>query len=344
MSASSATLEKLLRRVDLDEAEASALMVDLTREDLSPALAAALLAALRAKGETAAELRGFATAMRGLARRPELEAPAPLLDIVGTGGDGSGSLNLSTGASLLAAACGIPIAKHGNRSISSKSGSADMLEALGMRLPGDEAAAAACLDATGYTFLFAPHFHPAMKAIGPVRRALGVRTVFNMLGPLTNPAAPPFLLLGAFSPQAARLMAEALAGMEGLVRGFVVHGAPGWDEATPVGPFQLFDVRDGEVRETVRDPEEWHLPRCTPSELAGGDAAYNAGRLRAVFSGREVGPHLDAVLLGTALALELTGRAANPREAVGAARRALLDGRAEALLAALQRQAAESGA
>jgi anthranilate phosphoribosyltransferase len=340
----SATLEKLLGGAHLEEAEAAALMVELTREELEPALAAALLTALRAKGETAAELRGFATAMRGLARKPQVTAAGPLLDIVGTGGDGSGSLNLSTGASLLAAACGIPIVKHGNRSISSRSGSADMLEALGMRLPADENAAVACLEATGYTFLFAPYFHPAMKALGPVRRAMGVRTVFNMLGPLTNPAAPPFLLLGAFSPAAARLMADAMAGFAGLERGFVVHGAPGWDEATPVGPFLLLDVRGGEVVETMRDPAEWDIPRCAADDLAGGDAAYNAARLRDVFAGRDTGPHLDALLLGTALALELTGLAATPATGVGMARSALLDGRAEALLAALARHAAETAA
>ena len=344
MRALAATLERLLSGAHLDESEAAALMVELTREDLEPALAAALLTALRAKGETAAEVRGFATAMRGLARKPQLAATGPLLDIVGTGGDGSGSLNLSTGASLLAAACGIPVVKHGNRSISSRSGSADMLEALGMRLPADEDAAVACLEATGYTFLFAPYFHPAMKALGPVRRAMGVRTVFNMLGPLTNPAAPPYLLLGAFSPEAARLMAGAMAGFAGLERGFVVHGAPGWDEATPVGPFLLLDVQGGEVVETTRDPAEWDLPRCAAEDLAGGDAAYNAARLRDVFAGRETGPHLDALLLGTALALELAGLAATPAAAIGMARGALLDGRAEALLAALAKHAEETAA
>ncbi|NGX17376.1 anthranilate phosphoribosyltransferase [Wenzhouxiangella sp. XN24] len=335
MSGTPATLEKLLQRIDLEEAEAAALMLALTDEALPPALAAALLTALRAKGETAAELRGFATAMRQLARTPQIPADRPVLDIVGTGGDGSGSLNLSTGASLLAAACGIPVVKHGNRSISSRSGSADVLESLGMRLPEDETAAVSCLEATGYTFLFAPYFHPAMKALGPVRRAMGVRTVFNMLGPLTNPAAPPFLLLGAFSPAAARLMADAMAGFPGLRRGFVVHGAPGWDEATPVGPFLLLDVRDGAVKETQRDPDEWGLARCSAEDLAGGDAQYNAARLRAVLTGREEGAHRDAVLLGAALALELTGLAADPGEAMNRARVALADGRGGALLAAL---------
>lgn len=344
MSGTPDTLDKLLRGVDLDEAEAAALLVALTDEALSPALAAALLTALRAKGETPTEVRGFATAMRQLARAPRIPAEGPLLDIVGTGGDGSGSLNLSTGASLLAAACGIPIVKHGNRSISSRSGSADVLESLGMRLPEDETAAAACLAATGYTFLFAPYFHPAMKALGPVRRAMGVRTVFNLLGPLTNPAAPPYLLLGAFSADAARLMAEAMAGFAGLRRGFVVHGAPGWDEATPVGPFLLLDVRDGAVSETSRDPADWGLPRCSAEDLAGGDAEYNAKRLRAVLTGEEDGAHRDALLLGAALALELTGLAERPVDAVAQARQALADGRGGALLAALANHADRAGA
>ncbi|NHA13745.1 anthranilate phosphoribosyltransferase [Thioalkalivibrio sp. XN279] len=339
-----ALLEKLLARVDLDEDEAGQLMVALTREDLPPALAAALLVALRAKGETAAEVRGFARAMRGLARKPTVPADAPLLDIVGTGGDGSGSLNISTGASLLAAACGIPVVKHGNRSVSSRSGSADVLEALGMRLPADAAEAGACLAATGYTFLFAPHFHPAMKAVAPVRKAMGVRTVFNLLGPLTNPAAPPYLLLGAFSPAAARLMAEALAGFEGLARAFVVHGSPGWDEATPVGPFVLYEVCGEEVSETTRDPAEWGLARCTAEDLAGGDATVNATRLRAALAGEDTGPHLDALLLGTALALELTGRADSPANAIGVARAAVEDGRARALLEALACHGREASA
>jgi anthranilate phosphoribosyltransferase len=334
-------LERLLCGHDLAEAEAGELLVALTREDLDPALAAALLVALRAKGETAAELRGFASAMRALARRPEIRVDGPLLDIVGTGGDGSGSLNLSTGASLLAAACGIPVAKHGNRSISSRSGSADVLEALGLHLPADEFAAAACLQRHGYTFLFAPYFHPAMKSLAPVRRALGVRTVFNMLGPLTNPAAPPYLLLGAFSAEAARRMAEALAGVAGLERAFVVHGEPGWDEATPVGPFLLMDVRPGSVRETSRDPADWGLPRCSPEALAGGDAAYNAARLRDVFSGSESGAHRDALLLGAALALELTGLVRDGEAALEAARQALGDGLAQALVEALGRAEAD---
>lgn len=331
MSAAS-LLERLLRHDHLLEEEAADLLELLTRDDLEPAVAGALLTALRAKGETPEEVRGFARAMRGLARQPQLPGRESLVDIVGTGGDASGSLNISTGTALLAAACGLPVAKHGNRSVSSKSGSADVLECLGMRLPLDEAACAACLAATNFTFLFAPYYHPAMKAVAPVRKAMGVRTVFNILGPLTNPAAPPYLLLGAFSPETAALMADALAGVDGLARAFVVHGEPGWDEATPVGPFLVFDVRGGRVRQEVRDPADLGLARCAPQALAGGDAAYNAGRIRDVFEGREAGPHADTLALGAALALELTGRVASPADGLALARDTLRDGRAAATL------------
>jgi anthranilate phosphoribosyltransferase len=299
-------LERLLQARDLPQTEAGELLVALTDAATAPAMAGALLAALRVKGVTADEVRGFAGAMRSLARRPQLPPGPPAIDIVGTGGDASGSFNLSTGAALLVAAMGVRVVKHGNRSVSSRSGSADLLEALGLPLPLDEQGAGDCLAATGFTFLFAPHYHPAMKEIAPVRRALGVRTVFNLLGPLTNPAEPPFGLIGAYSTEAAKLMADTLAGMP-VQRVFVIHGEPGWDEATPVGRFELYDVRPGRVTREVRDPLDLGMPRCTPGELAGGDAEHNAVGLRAVFAGRDRGPHRDAVVLNAALALEVSG-------------------------------------
>lgn len=327
-------LEKLLDGTDLDRQEAGALLGVLTDSECLPAMAGALLAALRAKGETPDEILGLAESMRGLARRPALDGAAGLTDVVGTGGDGSGSLNISTGTALLAAACGVPVVKHGNRSISSRSGSADALESLGLVLPLDEEAAAICLARTGFTFLFAPYYHPAMKHLAPVRAALGVRTVFNILGPLTNPASPAFNLIGAYSPEMAALMAEALSGA-GIERAFVVHGEPGWDEATPVGPFLLFDVRPGSVERTVRDPAEWGLSRCSPEDLQGGDAEHNASRLRAVLCGEEQGPHRDALLLGAALVLQMTGRAETPVEAIAMGASALDEGRGAALLESL---------
>ena len=327
-------LERLLDGDDLPEADAAELMRSLTDPALAPAMAGALLAALRAKGVTPAEVRGFASAMRALARKPVLPDGAPALDVVGTGGDGSGSFNLSTGAALLVAAMGVRVVKHGNRSVSSRSGSADLLEALGLPLPLDERAAGECLAATGFTFLFAPHYHPAMKEVAPVRRALAVRTVFNLLGPLTNPAAPPYALIGAYSAEAARLMADTLAGMP-IERAFVVHGEPGWDEATPVGLYELYDVRPGRVEREQRDPRALGLARCTPADLAGGDAAHNAACLRAVFEGRDQGPHRDAVLLNAALALEVCGAATDAAGGLRAASTALERGDAARLLAAL---------
>jgi anthranilate phosphoribosyltransferase len=331
-----ATLDRLLDGQNLTEREAGDLLVALTAPELAPALAGALLAALRAKGITAAELRGFALAMRAQAQRPDLPEGLKSLDIVGTGGDRSGSLNLSTGAALLTAACGVPVVKHGNRSISSRSGSADVLQALGLTLPLDAARAAACLAATGFTFLFAPHYHPAMKNIAPVRAALGVRTVFNILGPLTNPAAPPFQVIGAFNIETAELMAQALAGMP-VERALVLHGAEGWDEPTPIGPFEVFDVRGGEVRREQRSPGDYGLAPCTSEDLAGGDAAHNAQALQRALSGEERGPHRDALLLGTALALEVTGIEPAPRLAIARAAQAIDSGAAAELLARLAR-------
>ncbi|NJO12981.1 MAG: anthranilate phosphoribosyltransferase, partial [Gammaproteobacteria bacterium] len=238
----------------------------------------------------------------------------PLIDMVGTGGDGSGSFNLSTGAALLVAAMGVRVAKHGTSSVSSRSGSADVIRALGLALPLDEQAAGECLAATSFTFLFAPHYHPAMKAIMPVRQALGVRTVFNILGPLLNPAEPAYNLIGAYHIDVARLMAEALSGMP-IERAYVVHGDPGWDEATPIGPFTLFDVRPGRVDRTVRSAEEFGLPRCQAQDLKGGDAAYNAQHLRAVLEGRDRSAHRHAIVLQAALVLELLGKADSPRAA-----------------------------
>jgi len=331
----SAVLDRLLDGNSLTEQQANELMHKLASGEMPAALAGALLAGLRAKGETADEIRGFATAMRDLAVHPLIPDGAPTVDTVGTGGDGSGSLNLSTGTGLLAAACGARVVKHGNRSVSSRSGSADMLECLGVPLPLHEKEAVACLEASGFTFLFAPAYHPAMKAVVPVRGALSVRTVFNMLGPLTNPAAPPFQLIGAWSLDAARLMADTLAGMP-IERAFVVHGKPNWDEATPVGEFALLDVLPGNVTETIRTPEDYGLQRCSAEELEGGDAEHNAKELMRVFSGEDKGPHRDALLMGTSLVLEVQGSVDTAKQGVEVAAAAIDKGDAAAFLARLR--------
>jgi anthranilate phosphoribosyltransferase len=210
-----------------------------------------------------------------------------------------------------------------------------MLECLGMPLPLHEDQAVACLSATSFTFLFAPAYHPAMKAIMPIRGALAVRTVFNILGPLTNPAAPPFQLIGAFDRKTAKLMADTLSGMP-LERAFVVHGEPGWDEATPAGDFWLYDVTPGEVVETKRRPEDYGLTRCKPEDLAGGDAEKNAAELVRVFTGEDKGAHRDALLMGTSLMLEAHGLAEDAVDGVTQAAAAIDDGRAEKFLSTLR--------
>lgn len=324
------SLERVLERRHLEESEASDLLRELAAGDLSPAVMGALLAALRAKGENDAELRGFARAMRELARKPAIPPGKPIVDAVGTGGDGSGSLNLTTGSALLAAACGCRLVKHGNHSVSSLSGSADLLDALGLPMPLAEAEAGAWLDATGFTFLYAPYYHPAMKILAPIRKALGVRTIFNLLGPITNPAEPPYQMIGAYSAPAARLLAQAVSGLA-MERAFVVHGHPGWDEPTPSGPFLMFDVRPGRVSELVVDPALYGIAQCQPDELAGGTGTQNATELREVFAGRR-GAHREALILGAALVLQLTGEVIAPRDAASAAAAAIDDGRAMRLI------------
>jgi anthranilate phosphoribosyltransferase len=335
------SLEHLLQGRDLSESQAAQLLKALTAPELAPAMAGALLSALRSKGVTAFEVRGFAAAMRELSLKPALATGLDAIDIVGTGGDASGSLNLSTGAALLSAACGLPVIKHGNRSISSRSGAADFIEALGFALPLDEVQARRCFEATGFTFLFAPYFHPAMKAVAPIRAALGVRTVFNLLGPLTNPSAPRFRLIGAYDAATAELMAGTLAGGD-VERAWVVHGAGGWDEATPIGPFVAYDVTRDTVKRHEIDPREFGLARCESSELAGGDAATNVAAVRSVFELRDRGAHRAALLLQTGLALYIAGRAANIGGGIDTAREALDSGAARAWLSLLQKFAEDA--
>jgi anthranilate phosphoribosyltransferase len=334
-------MRRLLGGESLAEAEAESALERLASGAIEPAAAGAFLAALKLKGETVEEIRGFARGMRALAVRPAV--PEALrrraVDIVGTGGDASGSLNLSTGSALLAAAAGVPVVKHGNRSVTSRSGSADVLEQLGLPMPLDPVAAGRCLERTGFTFLFAPRFHPAMKHVAPVRRALGMPTIFNLLGPLTNPAAPPYHVIGAWAEDVAGRMAHVLSGLP-VERAFVVHGEPGWDEATPCGPFTLFDVTPGRVRPERRDPADLGLARCEATDLLGGDAEDNARALRAALGG-ERGPHRDALALGAALALEVSGTALDAGAALATAERAIDDGTAARLLARLRAFGAE---
>ncbi|MFN3202646.1 MAG: anthranilate phosphoribosyltransferase [Bradymonadia bacterium] len=334
-------LDALLGGADLTEEQAYAVMRALADADapVEAVQVGALLGGLRLKGETPDEVKGFVSALRDLAIRPELPedlADTPMVDLCGTGGDGSGSLNLSTGGALLAAAAGAHVVKHGNRAISSRSGSADVLKTLGLPPEAPEAQHMAGLQAGRFAFLFAPRYHPALKAVATQRRSLGVRTVFNLMGPLVNPARPQFQVVGAFSLEAARLMAQALFRLPMPHRAFVVHGAEGWDEATPVGPFTLLKVGQSGVEETVVDPQEvYGIPRCTAADLAGGDAAYNAAAIEAVFDG-EQSPHRHALVLGAALVLEVCGLAESPQQARTLAEAALDEGKARANLDTLR--------
>lgn len=320
---------KILGGDTLTETEARALLDELTSEGLDQVQAAAALAGMRTRGETAEELRAFAKGLQEIAIRPDIDDVSRAVDVVGTGGDASGSHNLSTGAALLAAAAGAEVIKHGNRSVSSQSGSFDVLGALGLDVPWDPARAGEVFAATGFTYLFAPAFHPSMKAIAPVRQALGTRTIFNLVGPLANPARAPYLVMGAFSRDSARMMAETLAGMD-VARAFVIHGEPGWDEPTPVGPYLLFDVRGDDVTQTEEDPADFGIPRCDAIDLLGGDPGQNAQGIRAVFAG-ELGAHRDAIVLGASLALRVNSDV-SPEKAVGTAAAAIDDGRASDLL------------
>jgi anthranilate phosphoribosyltransferase len=330
-----AILDQLVRREDLTAPQAEALVRALASEDASPALAGAILAALRTKGEAPAEIEGFARGLRALAARPDIphDIRDRALDIVGTGGDSSGTFNLSTAAALVCAAAGVPIIKHGNRAITSKSGSADVLAELGLPMPMDAATAARCLQRTGFTFLFAPHYHAATARIAGIRRALGVRTIFNLLGPLTNPAQPRHALLGAYAPDAARHMARACAAL-GSPCGAVVHADDGSDEPTPACAFTVVHFGSAGVREERVDPVSLGLPRCAADDLKGGDAAHNARALRRLAEG-ERSAHRDAVVLGAGLALHIAGAAQTRHAGLQLADRVIADGRLAALLGAL---------
>ncbi|MDH5805620.1 MAG: anthranilate phosphoribosyltransferase [Gemmatimonadota bacterium] len=324
------SLQRLLEGISLGQTEATELFLALAGGEQDPVAIAAVLTALRAKGETADEIRGFAIGMRKVATPQTIPDAVKAVDIVGTGGDHSNSVNISTGAALVTAALGQPVVKHGNRAVSGKTGSADVLEAMGLTLPDSPHKVAEQLEAIGFTFLFAPYFHPAMKHVAPIRKALGIRTVFNVLGPLTNPAAPPYYVLGAFDVPTAELMAQALSGME-VERGFVIHGAPSWDEATPCGPFTILDVRDGKVTKEIRDAKDVGVPHADPAELAGGDANFNATAIAEALGGKR-GPIADALTIGAALALEVTGVVKTFGEGIETARDGLRQGLGDTLL------------
>jgi anthranilate phosphoribosyltransferase len=308
--------------------EAARAFGDIMAGEATPSQMGALLMGLRIRGETVPEITGAVTAMR--ARMLPVSVPAGAMDVVGTGGDASGSYNISTAAAFVVAGAGQPVAKHGNRALSSRCGAADVLTALGVRIGLDPEAVSRCMAGAGIGFMFAPAHHPALAHVGPTRAELGTRTIFNLLGPLLNPAGVRRHLVGVFAPQWLEPIARVL-GELGSERAWVVHGSDGLDEITTAGPTSVAALEDGAVRTFEVTPADAGLPVTTPGALAGGDAAGNAAALRAVLDG-EPGPYRDATVLNAAAALLVADRAASLKEGADVAAAALDSGAARRCL------------
>ena len=318
-------LNKVVAGGNLETGEAQTALDEIMSGTAPEAVVGALLVALRMKGETAEEIAGFARAMRAHCLTVTPAAP-DVVDTCGTGGDALDTFNISTAAAFVAAGAGVPIAKHGNRAVSSQCGSADVLRELGVNISLSPEAVARCIDEVGIGFLFAAELHPAMKHAAGPRRQLGLRTVFNLLGPLTNPAGAKRQLIGVFDPSFARLLAEALAA-NGSEHVLVVHGEPGLDEVSLCGTTRVTELRGGTIRQYDLEPAELGLPPCAPEEITGGDAAVSAAYLLEVLEGRP-GPRLDTVLANAAAAIYVGGKAGSPGEAVAVARTSIEGGAA----------------
>ena len=317
-------IEQLCKGRDLTEDQAKATLYDLVEgADSTPEQMAAFIVLLRAKGETPAEIAGLAKAMDAMSVR--VKTPYDVLDIVGTGGDGIGSVNISTGATVVAAAAGARVAKHGSRSVSSLCGSGDVVEAFGVELELGPKGIAQCIEEVGLGFMFAPTYHPAMKVVRPVRKSLGVRTAFNMLGPLLNPAHAKYALIGVYSTSISKLMADAAALM-GIEKTLVVHSM-GLDELTPMGPASIYEASGGSVKSYEIDPLDLGIPRCDVKDLAGGDAALNAAILKDVFGG-ERNAVADALNLNAGVALAACKFASDVKEGISMAQEAQRSGKA----------------
>lgn len=328
MDAFKPLIAKVATGVSLTRAEAAAAFEDMLSGEVTPAQMGAFLMALRVRGETVDEITGAVTAMR--AKMLRVTAPAEAIDIVGTGGDGAGSWNVSTLASILTAACGVPVAKHGNRAASSKSGSSDVLGALGVTIGISVAKVEACIREAGVGFMMAQTHHAAMRHVGPVRVELGTRTIFNILGPLSNPAGVRRQVIGCFSGALLDPMAHVLRNL-GSEHVWLVHGADGLDELTTTGPTRVVSLERGEIRSFEVTPEDAGLPRASAEDLKGGDPAHNAAALRAVLEGQR-GAYRDIAILNAAAALVVAGRAADLREGANLAASAIETGRARATL------------
>ena len=323
-----ALLEQLHRRQDLSEEQASAAMAEIMDGRALPSQIAALLVALSMKGERPSEIVGLARAMRE--RAVSVKAPRDVVDTCGTGGDRADTFNVSTVTALTVAACGLTVAKHGNRSVSSRCGSADVFQELGVRLDAPPATVERSLERAGIAFFFAPTFHPSMKHAAPTRRELGVRTAFNLLGPLTNPARASRQLVGVPRPELTELVARAL-GMLGSERAWVVHGADGLDESSTTGYTKVSEARDGAVRTFYLHPSDVAIPKATTAALKGGEPAVNAAIARRVLGGERGAPR-DIVMFNAAAVLLVAERARTLAEGMAMAAAALDSGAAAAVL------------
>lgn len=331
MSAIHEALNRLAHGADLSGELAGDVMVELLAGELTPAQTGGLLLGLRTKGESAEEIAAFAQALRRVC--VAIPAPEGTVDTCGTGGDGGGTFNISTTAAFVVAGAGVPVAKHGNRFSSGKCGSADVLEQLGVPLDLAPLDSTACLAENGMAFLYAPNHHPAMAKVGATRRELGVRTIFNLLGPLLNPAAAQYQLLGVAAPELVPKMAEALS-ILGIRRAVVVHGEDGLDEVTLTGRTQACLVAEGKVMPFEIIPEDYGFQRCSLEHLHGGDSMENARLTLGILQG-ELGPRRDIVVLNAAVALFAAERVKDIREGVLKARESIDSGRALAKLEAL---------
>jgi anthranilate phosphoribosyltransferase len=325
----SALIEKLQRRQDLTVEESAAAMDEIMEGRAQPAQIAGLLVALAMKGERPSEVVGLARTMRARATRLS-RCFDDVFDTCGTGGDRANTFNVSTAAALVVAACGVQVAKHGNRSVSSRCGSADLFEALGVQIGAGPAAVERCLTEVGIAFFFAPTFHPSMRHAAPARRELGVRTAFNLLGPLTNPAGASRQLVGVPRPELTELVARSL-GMLGSRRAWVVHGADGLDEISTTGYTKVSECRDGAVNTFYLHPSDVGLPKATPEALRGGDAAANAEIARRVLAG-EPGAPRDIVLFNAAASLLIAGAAVDLAEGMRRSAEAIDSGAAASVL------------
>jgi anthranilate phosphoribosyltransferase len=328
---SAADIKALLGRLAagerLSEADSAAAFDAMMSGDATPSQTGAFLMALRVRGETVEEITGAARAMR--AKALHVEAPEGAIDTVGTGGDGAGTFNISTAAALIVAGCGVPVAKHGNRNFSSKSGSADILAALGVNLDADVSTVARAMREAGIGFLMAPRYHSATRHVNPTRVELGTRTIFNLLGPVSNPAGAKRQLVGVFASQWVKPIAEVL-GKLGSERAWVVHGE-GLDEITTTGTTLVAELKDGRVSTFEVTPEAVGLKRARLADLKGGEPAENAARLRALLDG-EKGPLRDIVLLNSAAALVVAGKAEELQGGMALAADAIASGRARRAL------------